>query len=73
MGGQFNRGIPGRGIDAQVFGPVILTALMIAIAHIDWANVADVMSTKNIGPYRVELHVLPAEPFFNKQDVAPNT
>jgi hypothetical protein len=34
------------------------------------ANAADVMQTKTVGTYRVELHVLPAEPFFSKQDVA---
>jgi len=34
------------------------------------ASAADVMQTKTIGTYRVELHVLPAEPFFSKQDVA---
>lgn len=34
------------------------------------ANAADAMRTKTVGPYRVELHVLPAEPFFSKEDVA---
>ena len=34
------------------------------------ASAADVMQTKTVGAYRVELHVLPAEPFFSKQDVA---
>jgi hypothetical protein len=34
------------------------------------ANAADTMRTKTVGPYRVELHVLPAEPFFSKEDVA---
>jgi hypothetical protein len=28
------------------------------------------MHTQTIGAYRVELHVLPAEPFFSKEDVA---
>jgi hypothetical protein len=28
------------------------------------------MQTRMVGAYRVELHVLPAEPFFSKQDVA---
>jgi hypothetical protein len=31
---------------------------------------ADVMQTKSAGTYKVELHVLPAEPFFSKDDVA---
>jgi hypothetical protein len=34
------------------------------------ANAADVTQTKTIGPYRIELNVLPAEPFFTKQEVA---
>ena len=33
------------------------------------ALAADVMRTDTIGDYRVELHVLPAEPFFSKADV----
>ncbi len=49
---------------------LFLAALMTAIAHPGSANAADVMNTKSIGPYRVELHVLPAEPFFSRQDVA---
>jgi|SRR5579864_3156905 len=48
-----------------------LPALCAAVvAGTDAANAADVMQTKTVGPYRVELHVLPAEPFFSKQDVA---
>lgn len=31
---------------------------------------ADAMHTKTVGTYRVELYVLPAEPFFSKADVA---
>ena len=34
------------------------------------ASAADVMRTKTVGTYRVELHLLPAEPFFSKKDVA---
>jgi hypothetical protein len=34
------------------------------------ARAADVMQTKTAGAYRVELHVLPAEPFVSKADVA---
>ena len=49
---------------------LFLAALMTAIAHAGSANAAGVMSTKSIGPYQVELHVLPAEPFFSRQDVA---
>ncbi len=33
------------------------------------ANAADAMQTKAAGAYRVELHVMAAEPFFSKQDV----
>ena len=49
---------------------LFLAALMTAIAHAGSASAADVMSTKRIGSYRVELHVLPAEPFFSRQEVA---
>ncbi len=34
------------------------------------AHAADAMQTKTVGSYRVELYVLPAEPFFSKADVA---
>jgi len=34
------------------------------------ANAADARQTKTAGGYRVELHVMAAEPFFSKQDVA---
>jgi len=34
------------------------------------APAADIVRTKTVGPYRIELHVLPAEPFFSKADVA---
>ncbi len=34
------------------------------------AHAADAMKTKTVGDYRVELHVLPAEPFFSKADIA---
>jgi hypothetical protein len=34
------------------------------------ANAADTMQTKVAGSYRMELDVLPAEPFFTKQEVA---
>ena len=33
------------------------------------AKAADVTATKTFGGYKVELHVLPAEPFFTKDDV----
>jgi hypothetical protein len=48
----------------------LLAALVAAIAGAFAANAADVMQTKTIGAYRVELHVLQAEPFFSKADVA---
>jgi hypothetical protein len=34
------------------------------------AYAADAMQSKTVGDYRVELHVLPAEPFFSKADIA---
>jgi hypothetical protein len=34
------------------------------------APATDLMRTKTVGSYRIELHVLPAEPFFSKADVA---
>ena len=34
------------------------------------ASAADAIRTKTVGSYRVELHVLAAEPFFSKEDVA---
>ncbi len=49
---------------------LFLAALLTTIAHADRVNAADVMNTKSIGPYRVELHVLAGESFFSKQDVA---
>jgi hypothetical protein len=48
----------------------LIAALASAIVGVVAANAADVMQTKTVGAYRVELHVLPAEPFFSKQDVA---
>jgi hypothetical protein len=47
-----------------------LAAALPAIAFAASADAADVMRTKTVGPYRVELHVLPAEPFFTKEEVA---
>jgi hypothetical protein len=48
----------------------LIAALASTIVGVAAANAADVMQTKTVGAYRVELHVLPAEPFFSKQDVA---
>jgi len=45
---------------------VLVSAIVGAVA----ANAADVMQKRTVGTYRVELHVLPAEPFFSKADVA---
>jgi hypothetical protein len=47
-----------------------LLALIAATAIAASANAADVMRANTVGPYRVELHVLPAEPFFSKEEVA---
>jgi hypothetical protein len=51
---------------------ILLLVIMavLAMTFLGSANAADVMRTKIIGPYGVELHVLPAEPFFSKEDVA---
>ena len=48
----------------------LTVALVSATAVAGSAYAADVMGTKTIGAYRVELHVLQAEPFFSKEDVA---
>jgi hypothetical protein len=48
--------------------PGILLAVIAGAAAA--APAADVMRAKTAGSYRVELHVLPAEPFFSKADVA---
>lgn len=44
---------------------VIAVATFVAAA----AHAADIMRTKAVGNYKIELHVLPAEPFFTKPDV----
>jgi hypothetical protein len=43
---------------------------MPAIAGAVAAHAADTMRTKTVGAYRIELHILPAESFFSKADVA---
>lgn len=48
----------------------LAVALTAAVTVAGSANAAGVMRTKTVGPYRVELHLLPAEPFFSKEDVA---
>lgn len=45
-------------------------ALVGAVLIITAANAADTMLTKTAGLYRIELNVLPAEPFYTKQQVA---
>ena len=47
----------------------LAASLISAIVMSASANAADAMRTKTVGPYRVELHVLPAEPFFSKEEV----
>jgi hypothetical protein len=49
---------------------LFMAACVSTIAGAVAAHAADVMRTKTAGTYRVELHVLPAEPFFSKADVA---
>jgi hypothetical protein len=48
----------------------LAVALVSATAVAGSAFALDVMRTKTARAYRVELHVLPAEPFFSKEDVA---
>jgi len=55
-----------RGFEKWLFIAACVPAIVIGAS----ANAADVMHTKTVGVYRVELHVLPAEPFFSKADVA---
>ncbi len=47
-----------------------IAVLAPAMTFVESANAAEVMRAKTVGPYTVELHVLPAEPFFTKEDVA---
>jgi hypothetical protein len=47
-----------------------LTVALVSATAVASAYAADVMRVKTIGANRVELHVLPAEPFFSKADVA---
>ena len=51
---------------------LILSALTLTIVALapSAAYAADLMQTKAVGEYRVELHLLPAEPFFSQADVA---
>jgi hypothetical protein len=44
---------------------------LIMVAFVPSATyAADVMQTKTLGDYRIELHLLPAEPFFTQADVS---
>jgi hypothetical protein len=45
-------------------------ALAAAIALAAPAAAKDVMKAKTVGAYRVELHVLPAEPFYTADEIA---
>jgi hypothetical protein len=45
-------------------------ALALGIVLAVPAAAKDVMKTKNVGAYRIELHVLPAEPFYTADEVA---
>lgn len=49
--------------------PFVL-ALIFLVAGAAAAKADSSMQRRTVGPYRVELHVLPAEPFFTKDDVA---
>ena len=53
------------------YGKWLFTAAVVtASGGVVSANAADVMKAKTVGAYRGELHVLPAEPFFSKEEVA---
>ena len=52
-------------VTCQFIAAVAVGMLAAASAH-----AADVVQTKTVGAYRVELDVLPAEPFFSRQEVA---
>jgi hypothetical protein len=45
-------------------------ALAVGIVLAVPAAAKDVMKTKTVGAYRIELHVLPAEPFYTADEVA---
>ena len=47
-------------------------ALVAGMALAAPAAAKDVMKTKTAGAYRIELHVLPAEPFYTADEVAAN-
>jgi hypothetical protein len=55
----------------DTYGKWLFTAVLVLVIGLTVsANAADVMRAKTVGAYRVELHVLPAEPFFDKEEVA---
>jgi hypothetical protein len=55
----------------RTYGKWLFTAALVTASGIVVStNAADVMQAKTVGAYRVELHVLPAEPFFSKEEVA---
>jgi hypothetical protein len=47
----------------------LILALVAAAGVATSAKASEVMRAATVGPYRVELHVLPAEPFFSKEEV----
>jgi hypothetical protein len=47
-----------------------IAALSAVTAFAPSSHAADVMATKTLGASKVELHLLPAEPFFTKDEVA---
>jgi hypothetical protein len=50
--------------------PLRATALAIGIALAIPAAAKDEITTKTVGAYRIELHLLPAEPFYTADEVA---
>jgi hypothetical protein len=48
----------------------LLSAAVVAATAVAIAANAEEGMSKTVGAYRVELHVLPAEPFFSKEDIA---
>jgi hypothetical protein len=49
---------------------VLFTALLLALGGPGSAQAEGAMQRRTVAAYRVELHILPVEPFFSKEEVA---
>jgi hypothetical protein len=54
----------------RAFAKVALCAAVLSLPSAAAAHADAAMQKRSVASYRVELHILPAEPFFSKQDVA---